>query len=383
MNFKELQHCYSLHVFLIMAAPPYRNPNWIIPQLVILGGTECLVCLFCVLYLLYNYRANSSMKSIPSSLKWMNICGVSSFLLCGIMQCINIWYWNVYYTEYSVIQTITWYSTWLFWTIGIFMTYLLFLYRIRTTFRDSSLEPSRCTLYSLYLLLSLYMILSLTVFILPLFIYMEGSGLSREELFDLQWTLSVPLAVLEIVTSISMIWIFVSRLRSLILKQSSHSPDEFAGSEYSLKERRQRLLVLRGIKVKIAILALVSLTSSSILMGFRVASFYLSYKSPMAKVAAIWLQFDTMLSCVCLVLFHSQTQRYFNILCCCCSKVVSIFMKESLQNSRILEIHTIEDTCTQEIVLEESNTENTPKAQMTPNSEMSLNAGTPIYDRTE
>ena len=120
----------------------------------------------------------------------------------------------------------TWFATWLFWSNGIFMTYLLFLHRIRTTFSNSTFEPSRFTLCCLYILLTLYAMLWLTVFVLPIMIYVDGSGLSREEMFDLQWKLSVPIAIVDILLSVSMTWIFVSRLYALILMQTAMHYDE-------------------------------------------------------------------------------------------------------------------------------------------------------------
>ena len=310
----------------------YRGPHWILPQLVGLGGCEILVCLSCLCYSIYVYRTHnvtrpnrrqsnasngsgngsnssssrSSSNPIASSLKYMNFIGVSSFLCCSITQCINIWYWNVQYDTYSAAQTMTWFTTWLFWSTGIFMTYLLFLHRIRTTFTNSSFEPSQFTLWSLYILLTLYAILWLTVFILPILIYVPGSGLSREEMFDFQWKLSVPIAVVDILLSVSMTYIFVSRLYSLILMQTAIHYDESLAkmpgsttmkSEHSLRRRTHKMSFLEGtyyqmirISVKIGILAIVSLTSSLILLGLRVASFYLSYGAMVAKVAAMWLQ---------------------------------------------------------------------------------------------
>merc|ERR1719300_92088 len=147
-----------------------------------------------------------------------------------------------------------------------------------------------------------------------------------------------------------MTWIFVSRLYALILMQTAIHYDEsiktvsgtqtILHSQHSLRRRTHKMSFLDGtyyqmirISVKIAILAIVSLTSSLILLAFRVTSFYLSYQSPMAKVAAIWIQIDTMISCLCLVLFLPRTQRGFNLFCCCCNVVLSKIMKKSLQIS--------------------------------------------------
>jgi len=295
----------------------------------------------------------------------MNFCGVISFLLCSIAQCINIWFWNMKYTEYSVTQTMTWYTAWWFRSTGIFMTYLLFLHRIRTTFSNSTFEPSRLTLWSLSFLLTLYAILWLTVFILPLLIYVEGTELSREEMFDFQWKLSVPIAAVDILLSVSMTYIFVSRLYSLILMQTAIHYDESIAklpgsttmhSQHSLRRRTHKMSFLEGthfqmirISVKIGILAIVSLTSSLILLALRVTSFYLSYRAMAAKVAAMWLQIDTMISCVCLLLFLPRTQRGFDVFCCCCNAVLTRIMKKMLQIQTVHSLKSFEDTRAMEV----------------------------------
>ena len=42
----------------------------------------------------------------------------------------------------------------------------------------------------------------------------------------------------------------------------------------------------------------------------------------MAKCAAMWIQFDTIISCLCLILFLPKTNTAYNILCYCC-KILS------------------------------------------------------------
>jgi len=293
----------------------------------------------------------------------MNLCGVISFVLCCILQCINIWYWNVYFDDFSAIQTLTWYGTWFCWSTGIFMTYLLFLHRIQTTFSNSTFEPSACTLRSVHVLLTLYAALWLTASAAPLFIFIEDSAfsLSRERVFEIQWTLSGPIAVVDIVLSVSMTWMFVSRLYALILTQTAIHYDEttkppsrsptLVHSQSSLRRRTQKMSFLEGthyqmirISVKIAILAIVSLTSSLILLAFRTTSFVLSYDTPMAKVAAMWIQMDTMISCVCLVLFLPRTQRGFDALCCCCNVLLSNIMRKLLQHSTVRSLRSIENS---------------------------------------
>ena len=352
-----------------MAPSKYRNPDWIIPQLVVLGGIEFIVCACCLFYSIYVYRRNDKpdprddgrTRFSATSLKYMNFCGVTSFLLCCIVQCINLWYWNVYYDDFSAIQTLTWYATWFLWSVGMFMTYSLFLHRIRTTFRKSAFAPSTITRYYLYILMTIYAMLWITASILPLFIYIDigGGTMSRERVFEIESAFSLPIAAVDVLLTVSMTLIFVSRLHHLISMQIA---DHYESIE--LKEQNKSALSdspwprtgrrtlsflshshskMIAVSVKVAVLAITSLTSSVLLLGFRPVSFFMAYQTAMDKVASMWIQMDTMISCLCLVLFTPSTQRGFDCLCCCCNVVVSKCMRRSLQNGDVLKRPLLSD----------------------------------------
>lgn len=129
-------------------------------------------------------------------------------------------------------------------------------------------------------------------------------------MYEIQLKSSVYMAVLEIPISTSMTYIFVSRLYSLILQQAVYHYDGSIDSKASMSQRTASISVLENKKyqnmlrvtVKIAILALVSLTSSSIVMGIGVASTLSKGGGPIVdpliqKIQDIYLQIDTMISC--------------------------------------------------------------------------------------
>merc|ERR1719242_2851084 len=58
----------------------------------------------------------------------------------------------------------------------------------------------------------------------------------------------------------------------------------------------------------------------------------------------IWIQIDTVISCLCLVLFLPRTQRGFDVFCCCCNRMLSRIMKKALQKSTVRSLHTIESS---------------------------------------
>ena len=178
--------------------------------------------------------------------------------------------------------------------------------------------------------------------------------------------LPISLAALEVIISISMMWTFVSRLYSLILMESVHYYDEsmkaMAGasdaavihSQHSLRRRTYKMSFtddsqMMHISVKIAILITVSLTSSNVLMGLRAADCFVSSETLIGKAMAMYIQLDTMISCICLVLFLPRTQRGFEVLCCCCNNLASRLMIRLLHRSTVGSLHRIQSARITEI----------------------------------
>ena len=320
----------------------YRSPDYIIPQVVILGGIELIVCFGSLCFSIYVYRTHDHHIPLSSSLKCMNLWGIISFLLCNISQCINIYCWNMYYWEFSAVQTMTWYTTWFFWSSGIFMSYLLFLNRIETTFNKSAFSPPPRTMLCLYWLLSIYGCIWMTASLLPIVLYVRSSvsSLDRSSVFEIEFILSIPICIIDVIITLSMTHIFVSRLYRLILLQTRMSYEEQMDRAQAERLRVSLLMTNKqhrmiGVSVKIAILAISSLLSSLILISFRAISFFMRYESPLAKVAAIWIQMDTMISCLCLVLFLPKTQKAFDFFCCCCNALLSKYMEKAGKHSTL------------------------------------------------
>ena len=182
-------------------------------------------------------------------------------------------------------------------------------------------------------------------------------------MYDIEFIVVVVIAILEVIISLSMTGIFVLRLYSLILMQTVHHYDEairpppgspaFGLSHKLIRTRTQEMSVLEEskhhrmlrISVKTAILTFVSLTSSSTLMALRAAKCYEMHPdSLVGRLSEIWMRTDTMISCICLVLFLPRTQWAFNIFCGCCNRILSGLMRKSLQKSTVRSLYEIESS---------------------------------------
>eukprot|EP01084_Bolivina_argentea_P285363 489340_1 len=175
-------------------APSYRNPDWVVPQLFI-GSIECIVCLCCLCCSLYIYRIYYPMEkiSLPKTLQLLNMFGILSFLCCSIAQCINIYYYNTFYWTFSTVQTLSWYLIWVFWCFSQFISYLLFLNRIESSFQNSIYEITKCIKTYLYMLLILYALLWITAHLIPFLLFVFNDKINRNTMYRIKFYFSIPI----------------------------------------------------------------------------------------------------------------------------------------------------------------------------------------------
>eukprot|EP01084_Bolivina_argentea_P080223 145357_1 len=344
VNRNNTFHCSS-HFFFCSNMPTptwYRCPQWVIPQ-ISLGVVECIVCFTCLCYSLYVYKTYiyRSNNSLSNSLKFMNLFGIIAFLCCGIVECINIYYWNQFYWKYSTIQTLTWYLTYFFWSLGQFMSYLLFLDRIKVSFEDSVYAPSKSTILFLYLLIMLHLLTWSIANFFPFTTLNDVDG-NLDNNWLIEFYLSIPITILDIFITICMTYIFTSRLYRVMLIQTVAKTNDYKTRQNnalntSLIITNQHTKMIK-VSVKITILSVTSLISSLILITLRAITYHNKWGTPLDKIHTIWLQIDTIISCLCLVLFLPKTQKGFDLCCCCCNAILSKNIKKSLHRQTMYQL---------------------------------------------
>eukprot|EP01084_Bolivina_argentea_P205124 350462_1 len=323
----------------------YRNPGWLLPELII-AAIEISICLCCFIYSIYVYRTSRGAQqlSLSISLKLLNLFGISSFLLCSVTQSINAYYYNTFWWEFTMVQTSTWYLTWFFWSCGQFISYLLFLDRIKTSFEKSSYAITQLTKICSYILLLIYQILWTISNFVPFMLFIPNEPISRTNIYKIEFYMTIPTTFIDVIITFSMTYMFVSRLYKLILlqttidyneqKEISNSCSVSIEKPILLKQRHKKMI---KVSVKITALTVTSLISSLILITFRAVSNFHQWKdtSFLDKVCVFWLQIDTSISSLCLVLFLPKTEKGFKMLCCCCRYILSKCMKSAVRKSTI------------------------------------------------
>ena len=326
---------------------PYRHPKWI-PAHLMLGSIAIIICLSSLIYSIHIYRQyhtfiKNKKQSLSFQLKLFNICGIISFLLCAIVHTIDEYYYNHIYWKWTLTAGLTWELTWLFWSCGQFFSYLLFLNRLKTTFIHSIYEPSRLIIKILYTLLFLIGITWLIADFAPIYLFIVKATPQRIKINDkIEMHCSIPIVAIDVILTLSMTYMFVSRLYKLIFTQTTQKYTKYEYDVYDDSNDKIEPLLndqskdLIQVSVKITILTVTSLLSSVLLVVVRIlVNFIVTHKDP--KQAALldlfmsfWIQIDTIISCLCFVLFLPKTQGGFKFLCCCCIGLLSKCMKKSL-----------------------------------------------------
>ena len=274
-----------------------------------IGILQIMICLFCLFYSVYVYKTyhysiKRSKSALGKSLKILNTFGMIFFVCCSITLTLNIYYWNVEGCITGPINiTVTWYLSCFFWGYGQLFSYLLFLNRIKTVFNNSLYQLNQNTIYFLYILLFLYGVLWFCQAASPL-LYIKNTITSLQN-YQFQVFIHVPLCIIDILIVISMTFIFSSRLYRVMMA---------TGIDQSAVTHNKMIKAA----VKCSTLTFSSLLSSLILITVRMVSYQTGWiYIQLSTFGDFWFQIDTIISCVCLLLFLPKTEKGFDILCFC------------------------------------------------------------------
>ena len=158
---------------------------------------------------------------------------------------------------------------------------------------------------------------------------------------------SLPIMIIDIIITLSMTFVFVSRLYQLTVSRTQMYHVEvsktFTNTNNDYENSRNEPLLyddtnreLINVAIKITILTVTSLLSSVILIIFRAIVNFIAFHKSLSNALlydvfqSFWLQIDTIISCLCFLLFLPKTEKGFKCLCCVCIAMVSKCMRGSL-----------------------------------------------------
>ena len=310
----------------------YRNPTWGIIQLSI-GVLESIICFGCVIFILHFSRSrrrqlqrqDSVAAAVPLPIRLCTLIGGLSFLLSSISQSINFWKWNT--TGFSTVQLITWYTNIFCWSFGQFTSYSLFLFRIHAAFSNSIFQVPQSTIVIISILLTFYEMSWIIKCVVPFIFWsdsIENTEFHQNVLYQMQVWMTIPILILDALITIWMTSVFVSRLFRLVMLRN-----KTAGiGEQDLDHR------MISVAIKISLCSISSLVSSLVFISLNAMAYFENFEGPIDKVRVLWLQGDTVISALCLVLVLEGTSTLYNKLCCICKVVCARLMAEELTKRR-------------------------------------------------
>jgi len=330
--------------------PPHKGPIWLEIDLTI-GIIQCIATFACLVYAIYLYR--DIKDKLTKSFIILTLVCLMLFVWTAIVFTINGYYYNAIWWAHTPMTWNTWPLGWLCWSLGQCVSYILFILRLQAVFQTSAYQLSIYTKIYLTVMLSIYVILWTVVSAIPMYQLngnQEKDDIAEEELRDFQLYSSFALSAMDVVITVSMIYMFVSRLNKLLVESTTNrmgessdgrSNDGFDSPKPRLTFQQKALI---NVAIKVTILSLVSLVSSMLTVMGRGMMYLLNgdlgWDDTMAYVAVvnghvIWLQIDTIISGICVVLFLPRTEDGYRLLCWCCHKLMSKRYSKSLKQSSI------------------------------------------------
>ena len=267
------------------------------------------------------------------------ILGLISFVITSITQAIYsyIFIWKDY-QHFVVEMFVLEFINIFFWSYGQFCCYSVFLLRLIDVFSGSPFHVKRCPIILLVTMVILYELVWIVNCVATFIYWMEYWNvfdISHKKLFDQikNFTL-IPTLILDVLITITMTHLFLSRLFKDMHSQIKNENDQDMrmiklSQSLSGGHANQRMM---SLGVKASVLSITTLLSSLLWVAPEAVAVFLELPGTrtFCYIIDLWQQIDTVISCVCLVLFLTKATRLYRALCCCCICVGSRLLRRRL-----------------------------------------------------
>ena len=304
---------------------------------------QSIICLGCLSYAVYirctipKRRWPVDQRLTSKLIPFCTLCGLISFLASSLGMACFSYAFNI--THHLDIAIVEFRLIKFFWSSGQFFSYCVFLLRLVETFHESTYRVSRLSIILLSILLIFYQIAWTIKCFIPFTFWSQavqistlGSHFSHSILSQLEVYSNILILFLDLLITISMTYMFVTRLFMVMRAQSE-----------TVRDRQCRIDVLNQslnaeganhqflhLSTKITVLSTVSLMSSFAFMTYNAVTIYFDSNMLMVYLVHLGLQVDILISSFCLMLFLSRTEKAYTILCHCLSMKIEKCMKRAL-----------------------------------------------------
>lgn len=279
--------------------------------------------------------------------------GLIFFLICSIVFVIVLWDLN-HPSDFYITLVLSRAGVFC-WNSGQLCSYFLFLFRLMDTFSESAYKVPKTSAVYLVILLTFYAIAWIIKFTAYFVFWSDWKRGEKDDVSfsesivdQIQEYMLIPILILDTLISSSMVYMFIYRLFAVMRGQADivreqHLHMDALNRSLNVDGNNHRLM---NLSVKIAVLSILSLLSSLIYIILS-AVMWLHLSLLLMNLLHLWLVIDIIITCSCLVLFLSRTDRVYSILCCCCVALGNRCIKRALlkKHRRISHVPSESETC--------------------------------------
>ena len=302
---------------------------------------QFIVCFICLLFAMYchciihdqNRRKVFELRKTSKMVPLCTFLGLFSFLISSLSLGINTWtsYNHGNYTKVKVTSIIDTFC----WSLGQFCSYLVFFFRSISVFSGSAYPVSTVMILYLVFLMTLFEAAWITKAILP---FCYWSNITSLEYGKTMEFINIGILCVDVLITLSMTHLFISRLFVVMrrltetLYHHQHLQMDALHQSLNVDGRNHQMMKL---SVKITVLSCVSLVSSLLVVSLAtIVDISLDFNGAILPITNFWIQIDTVISALCLVLFLVRAERMYNIVCCGCNALGYQCMRRTLMKWR-------------------------------------------------
>ena len=300
-------------------------------QLVLwVDGISCVACMFILLMVWYHIQI-VQLSFSTNLIGHFSTLGIISFTLSAMFKTWReITYTMPSIELYHTIIISAVYS--LTWSLGQIFVYLLFIERLKYSFKNTKYASSKRYFYPFYIGIGLFLIISIVAQIIQ--ILYKSHAINRVFYSDSGDARNLAQCIIDVILSIGLLYVFIKKLSDLNKDLSVFNADEvYQGSDKSSISLNSRQEAVIKIVSKLTIITCFAVGSTQILMIYSTITFLIcngpidcefgmghNYLKTITE--GLW-GLDCFINCLCIYLsfgFEHSYNMYYSI-CGCCDRL--------------------------------------------------------------
>ena len=304
-----------------------------------IDGISAVICLIILLMTWYNIK----ILETTFSTKYIGYFGCFG-LLCFSLSAIFKTYREILYDTPNTSKTSEIFASAMYslnWCFGQCFTYLLFIERLKYSFKGTKYELSKRYFYPFYVGIALFIIISVTAQIIWIlykqdiipFMFYNRSGNTR----------NLSQCIIDWILSISLLYVFLHKLWILNMDLSVFNVNEAS----SVVNSRQESVI--KIASRLTIISCIAIFTTQFLMIYSTITFLICYKNIECKyynhnlkpiVEGFW-GIDCFINCLCIFMsfaFENAEIMYYSLCRCChqqCIKCCIYMTRKKMQKNQL------------------------------------------------